>query len=362
MAGIHGNEPAGVLAAERVLARIDAAGLDVSGTFVAVAGNLKALAERTRFLDTDLNRSWTRRRMAALGDPALNDAESSEQRELLALIRETVNAGTGRVYFLDLHTTSAVSPPFITVGDTLRNREFARSVPLPLILGLEEQIDGALLEYLNNYGLVTMGAELGQHDCDGSVDRGEALLWLALRHVGLLHADPALERAYEGLLRAASGGVPAVIEVRHRHAITEGDGFEMLPGFDNFVPVGNGQTVANDRKGPVRAPQAGLMLLPLYQGKGDDGFFVARPVRPLWLWLSAFLRRQRRRGRGWMHWLPGVRRGEDRVELIIDTRLARWFPLEIFHLLGYRKRRASGTTLVVTRRAYDFEEPERIRL
>jgi hypothetical protein len=30
--------------------------------------------------------------------------------------------------------------------------------------------------------------------------------------------------------------------------------------------------------------------------------------------------------------------------------VARWFALEVFHLLGYRKRREVGEVLVVTRR------------
>jgi succinylglutamate desuccinylase len=362
VAGIHGNEPAGVLAAERVLARIDGEGIEVRGNFIAIAGNLKALAERTRYVDTDLNRAWTARRVAALADPGIDDAEAAEQREVLELIREQVNASNGPVYFLDLHTTSAASCPFVTVGDTLRNREFARSFPLPLILGLEEQVDGALLEYLNNFGLITMGAEAGQHDCDGSVDRAEALLWLALRRAGLVPADPEIERGFAGLLREASRGVPSVVEVRHRHPVQDADEFKMVPGFDNFAPVEQGQVVAHDRRGEVRAPESGLMLLPLYQGKGEDGYFIARPVRPLWLRLSGLIRRHRRDGRGFMHWLPGVRRGAGRVELIVDKHVARWFPLEFFHLLGYRKRREDGDTLVVTRRAFDNEEPGKIRI
>ena len=58
----------------------------------------------------------------------------------------------------------------------------------------------------------------------------------------------------------------------------------------------------------------------------------------------------------------GGARLEDRVELIVDTGVARLFPLEFFHLLGYRKRRQDGATLVVTRRAFDFEGPEKIRM
>jgi succinylglutamate desuccinylase len=96
---------------------------------------------------------------------------------------------------------------------------------------------------------------------------------------------------YAEVLREASRGVPAVVEVRYRHAITDQDQFEMSPGFDNFAPVRKGQILARDRNGPVCVRESGLMLLPLYQGKGEDGFFIARPVRMFWLRLSALLRR-----------------------------------------------------------------------
>ena len=361
MTGMHGNEPAGARAAQRVLDRLERKGIEIRGRFVVLAGNLKALAERTRFLDRDLNRQWTLEKLAAVESRTADYAEAEEQRELLVAMRKELDEIEGPVYFLDLHTTSAVSPPFVTVGDTLRNRAFARTFPLPLILGLEEQVDGALLEYLNNFGLITMGAEAGQHDCDGSVDRAEALLWCALRSNGMLPPNAADITSYADVLHEASRGVPPVVEVRYRHAITEQDEFEMDPGFDNFAPVRKGQIVARDRNGPVRVREAGLMLLPLYQGKGEDGFFIARPVRLFWLRLSKLLRRLRLDA--FLHWLPGVyRSGDPRLELTVDTKIARWSPLDVLHLFGYRKQRMVADMLLVTRRAFDRNAPKKIKL
>jgi hypothetical protein len=360
MTGMHGNEPAGSRAAQRVLERLESKGVELRGRLVFLAGNLKALAEQTRFVDRDLNRQWTPEKLAAIESGAANHAEADEQRDLLAVMRAELDEIQSPVYFLDLHTTSAVSPPFLTVGDTLRNRAFARTFPLPLILGLEEQVDGALLEYLNNFGMITMGAETGQHDCDGSVDRAEAVLWWALHRSemvpGAIDVAPFVE-----ILRETSRGVPPVIEVRYRHAITEQDEFKMIPGFDNFAPIRKGQVVAHDRNGPVHANETGLMLLPLYQGKGEDGFFIARPVRMFWLRLSALLRRLRLDSL--LSWLPGVSRsGGGRHELTIDTKIARWWPLDILHLFGYRKQRRAGETLIVGRRAFDFNGPKKIKL
>ena len=46
--GIHGNEPAGLRAAERVLADLERRGAALRGDFVAIAGNLGALAAGRR--------------------------------------------------------------------------------------------------------------------------------------------------------------------------------------------------------------------------------------------------------------------------------------------------------------------------
>jgi hypothetical protein len=55
-----------------------------------------------------------------------------------------------------------------------------------------------------------------------------------------------------------------------------------------------------------------------------------------------------------VHWLPGVRRDPARPgAYLVDRRVARWFALEIFHLLGYRRHGRSGRRLSVSRRADD---------
>ncbi len=55
-----------------------------------------------------------------------------------------------------------------------------------------------------------------------------------------------------------------------------------------------------------------------------------------------------------IHLLPGVKRVEGEYGTFeVDTRVARFFPLQIFHLLGFRKRRWRGAKLVVSRRNFD---------
>ncbi len=363
LGGIHGNEPAGVHAARRVVSRLERARPPLRGDFIALSGNRRALEIGTRFVDRDLNRNWTDVRLRALpADPGAVTSchEDAEQRDLFdRLTTLSREAGAGEVYFLDLHTSSAEGAPFTTIGDTLRHRSFALEFPLPVVLGLEEQINDSLLEYMNALGHVTLGVEAGRHDHPGSVDRHEAVLWLALRAAGLLDPEhiPDLE-AHRRLLAESVRGLPRIVEVLHRHVVSPDDRFRMEPGFGNFSPVERGRLLAADRRGEIRALRAGLILLPLYQGQGDDGFFLCRAVRPLWLRISALLRRLRLGSL--LHLLPGVARHPDRPQtLVVDTRIARFYPMEFFHLLGYRKLRREGTRLVVSRRLHDTGPPRR---
>jgi len=125
--------------------------------------------------------------------------------------------------------------------------------------------------------------------------------------------------------------------------------------------VRKGQLLARDYHGLVLAPHDARILLPLYQGQGEDGFFLARPVHPFWLRVSAVLRKLR--AHVLVRYLPGVRTDPtDSEVLIVDTRVARVYPLEIFHLLGFRKVRHVGASLVVSRRRYDLAPPARITL
>lgn len=362
--GIHGNEPAGVLAAYSVLLRIQERRADLRGEVVLLRGNTRALERKVRYLDADLNRQWTadNARISESGKRDLPEmSELLEQGELLVALREAVSRARGDVYFVDLHTTSAQGKPFATVGDTLRNRRFALNFPVTIVLGLEEQIDGTLLEYINNLSVITMGFEAGQHEAITSVDHHEAVIWNATVATGNFRREDLAEfDQCRSLLKRAGGG-RRVVEVRHRHAILPEDGFQMEPGFRNFQPVQRGQVLARDRTGEITARETGLILLPLYQTLGDDGFFLGREVKQFWLNLSALLRNLK--VGDYIHFLPGVRRDPLNEDfLIINTRIARILPLQIFHLLGLRRRRWIDKYLVVSRRSYDLAGPTKLIL
>ena len=235
---------------------------------------MRALDAGYRFIDRDFNRSWT----PALVERALSgkdgESEAFEVRELAEELDAAVRAARGPVFFIDLHTTSAAGIPFALIGDTLPHRDFAASFPLPVILGLEEQIDGCLTEWMSAKGAVTLVVEGGQHESADAQANLEAVTWTCLAAAGVIDAatEPRVAAAHDRLARAR-GELPHFIEVKTRHAIAEGDEFVMEPGFANIARVRRGQLLARDRHGLIHAPADGLVLLPLYQKQGDDGFF-----------------------------------------------------------------------------------------
>ena len=356
---VHGNEAAGARALQKIAARLPEFLPNVRGRVYLLAGNTRAIAKGVRFIDSDLNRHWTAENIRRNGPDSqitTKRAEDLEQTELLSILEKILKTARGEVYALDLHSTSADGVPFATVGDTLRNRDFAQKFPVTILLGIEEQLDGTILEYLHNKGTITLGYEGGQHFSEKTVRTHEALVWLALVHSGILRkADlPDFEK-HEEFLNAATGA-RRIVEIRYRHAITESDEFKMELGFENFQPVRRGELLAVQKSGAVYANESGLILMPLYQTLGEDGFFLGREVAPFWLKLSGFLRRMNIARL--MRFLPGVRRSPaDAETLEINTRIARLFPLQIFHLLGFRKRRWRGSKLIVSRRKFDTVSP-----
>ena len=357
--GVHGNEVSGVLAIKRILPKLENITAKFRGRVFLLAGNTRALAKGIRFIDSDLNRHFTIRNVNQNLPNLQNElivSEDIEQKELLTILLETLRTARDEVFAMDLHSTSADGVPFGTVGDTLRNRHFAQKFPITFLLGIEEQLEGTILEYLNNRGTVTLGFEAGQHFAESTVDNHEALIWLALVNAGILVQDdmPDFAKHYQTLEKATGG--KRIVEIRYRHAITEKDKFEMKKGFGNFQPIERGQILAKDKRGEVKANEAGMILMPLYQKLGEDGFFLGREISSFWLWLSEVLRKAKIPL--FVGWLPGVKRHENEEgTYYIDTKIARFFPLQIFHLLGFRKRRQVGDKLVVSRRLYDTKSP-----
>lgn len=281
-AGLHGNEPAGVFAASEVMHTLERVRPRLRGKVMAFRGNRLALERRERYLTRDLNRRWHDAHLDRLAAAPLEELryEDREQRELYDVFTSIERQGRP-VIFVDLHTTSGPSEPFVCVGATGRSRQLARALPVSAVVGLEQKLEGTLLSWCIARGHAALSFEAGQHDDPATLRRHVAAVFTLLVAARVL--DPSDVPRGQPTLRETLGETsarPRVVEVRHRHVVAEGDDFEMVGRFESFEPIVAGQIVARDRRGPVLSPEAGLLLMPRYQAQGEDGFFVARELSP----------------------------------------------------------------------------------
>ncbi|MEN8798640.1 MAG: succinylglutamate desuccinylase/aspartoacylase family protein [Flavobacteriaceae bacterium] len=350
--GIHGNEPSGVQALEKVFSRLGSMQEELKGNIIGIRGNIPALAKERRFLENDLNRIWTQRGIDAINEKETT-ARTTEEAELVELHRilsEIIDSRTAPFYFIDYHTTSSPTLPFITINDALINRKFARLFPLPVILGLEEYLEGPLLSYINEKGYVAIGFESGQHSTREATDNSVAFTWLTLKFTGVLPDNSEIEQEqYLAQLRSSAKGDTTFYEVTHRHIITEADEFNMLPGFRSFDPIEEGTKLASHNGKQLKTDKNTIVFMPLYQEQGEEGFFLIRRI-PKWILnLSAGMRKLRMDT--FLTWLPGISWASPQKDrLMVNLRVARFLSKPVFHLLGYRSRTLDKTHYLMTNR------------
>lgn len=347
--GIHGNEVAGVFAIEKVLNNLLESKTAINGSIYGIAGNLQALGSNHRFIEKDLNRLWTFDHIYNAHEN-LRANEDNEQQDLLDLIEDIIFHNHPPFYFIDIHTTSSQSIPFITINDALINRKFSELFPLPVVLGIEEYLEGPLLSYINELGYVSLGIEVGQHDSIESIHNAEACIYLALTYAVSLKEDDCNHfRLYFNTLKESSQNNSSFFEVRYREAIALSDNFKMNGIFHSFQPVKRNDLLAFKNDIPVQAKKEGYIFMPLYQKQGEEGFFIIQKINPLFLRFSSFLRKLK--GYNVLVVLPGIKwKNKKRGILEVNLRIAKFFAKKIAHLLGFRAKKIQNNRMLMYNR------------
>lgn len=348
-AGIHGNENSGIFAIQDVFKTIEK--LKLNGTVYGISGNLKALEANRRFIDEDLNRIWTFENLERLIRQKDLNTEQKEQSELFDVLNEILSLNPGPFYFIDLHTTSSKTEPFITINDALINRRFSKLFPIPIVLGIEEYLDGPLLTYINQLGYVSLGFESGQHDEVEAIHNNISFIYLLLVYTRILNEEDISEfQSHYNSLKKASKNNFDIFEVIHLHKIKKNEIFKMQNGFKSFEPIEKGTLLATSNGKPIKSEKEGILFMPLYQDIGDDGFFIIRRVNAVFLRLSAILRKMK--VDNLLVLFPGIHWENKRKHVLnVDLRIARFFAKQFFHLLGYRSKQIDQTHLKLFNRA-----------
>ncbi|WP_420580362.1 succinylglutamate desuccinylase/aspartoacylase family protein [Reichenbachiella sp.] len=349
--GIHGNENSGVFALYQMISELQEKKEFIHGSIYAIAGNMKALENGARYCSEDLNRLWSEDQVKNLENGQVENLqdEKLEQQELFQLVKRIISKESGPFYFMDLHTTSSETIPFIVVNDSLLNRKFTEQLPVPMILGIEEFLDGPILSYINELGYVSFGYEAGQHDDFASYQNQTAFIYLCLTYAECIDRKEIDYFHYYEQLAKHSATSKDIFEIVFRFRIHQGDTFEMRPGFVNFQRVKKNHELAlrNGRK--VLAKYDGRVFMPLYQSQGNEGFFEIRKVHPFFLKLSAVLRKTKIGHI--LPYLPGIRwQSADHKAMVVNLKVAQLLAKPMLHLLGYRSKQVDKNRLVIKNR------------
>lgn len=287
--GMHGNEVAGVKALKLIFKMLEIEpqrnpGFRFRGKIIGLVGNLAALKKGQRFIKKDLNRMWTveTAKRAAKNSPFLISSEEREMKDILTVLKkEVAEYKPSKMIVLDLHTTSAFGGIFTIVNDEPESLEIASELNAPVIKGMLEGINGTTLHFFTteNFSVKTVAVtfEGGQHREPQAVSRMVAAIVNCLRSIGCVD-DHDVENIHDQMLKDYSKDLPKVTELIFIYKIEKNEEFEMMPGFRNFQKIEKGQLLGRNKFGEIRSPESGLILMPLYQKQGEDGFFIVREI------------------------------------------------------------------------------------
>jgi len=281
---MHGNEPAGVKALEMIFKMLEVEPItnpsfQFSGRLIGLIGNLKAYQKQLRFIDRDLNRCW---KSEWINSTQYDIAEQEEMKEILHIIHSEITSyKPTELIILDLHTTSSYGGIFSIVSDSDRSTIIAKAFHAPVISGLMNTLSGTTLHYFNsdqfNIPTTAVTFESGQHTEQLSINRAIAAIVNCLKACEFVDEEH-IENQHDKILIDYSKDLPNTVELIYSYSIQKDEQFVMKPGYKNFQPVSKGEILANNKNGPIICSHDSLILMPLYQKQGEDGYFLVKEI------------------------------------------------------------------------------------
>lgn len=273
--GIHGNEPSGIVAMKKVFDILKKEKPSIKGKVVGVSGNREALQKDVRYIDEDLNRTWTVENIASGKE---DSHEKKEMFEIINVLEKYPEEDFTKRYFLDCHTTSSASEPYISVQDVNDNDEWAHKFPTYIIRGFSDIVLGCIDHYESRIGITGFVFEGGQHEGKSSVLNHEGMIWHAIHLACVLNLNDLEEYPEAEKMLEEKRKNRKTFEIEYRHGLKDGDDFKMEPNFSNFQKIEKDELLAYQNGKPIYSKWDAYIFMPLYQSQGNDGFFVVKEV------------------------------------------------------------------------------------
>ena len=294
LAQMHGNEPAGYLAAKELFEAIDLEysinpSFNFKGKIIALQGNMPAAVKGERYIVKDLNRNWTADTLARIANAQSDadlDAEDIQIKELVATIQHIIaEYASEQVVVLDLHTTTAEGGIFSIPSQENYSRYLALSMHAPVLHGFLSGLAGTSLhffnkEYFPNINITAVCFEAGQHNSPESPKLAMSAIINCFKAMGGFYKEH-IEMRHEELLKERAKYLPKEGHLVYTYAIAKDEKFEMRKDkiYKNFDPIEKGELLAYNQHGAIYAPYKGYILMPLYQKLGSDGFFIIAEIQ-----------------------------------------------------------------------------------
>ena len=241
MGGVHGNEPCGVSAVNKLREKLDAGELTLkAGKLTLIIANHYALEKKARFVSRNLNRLFKDNAQEA---PCDEQRRAEELKPFLA----------GIDYLLDLHSASMASPPFL-ICDT-RELEMADRLGIGYaVLGWgsldTDATCGDTEAWARSHGAISFTLECGQHQDSGASAVGYNTAILFLNLTGSIETVKDIPKK-------------AMKKLRLYHAeILKDSAFAYSDTFPCFSPVATGDIIGVDQYKVHRATKDSYLVFP----------------------------------------------------------------------------------------------------
>lgn len=237
--GIHGDEPCGVAAVERLASREPA----VDRPVALIVANERAINQGVRYVDADLNRAFP-------GDPS-----GSHEEQLAERLRSLLD-GT---QVLALHSTQSHPEPFAIVDNLASwNRPICRKLPVEAVVETGPNVAGRVFEVAD-----VIEVECGRQQSETATENAHILCQAFLAATGAL-PDPYPPHS-----------LPVF---KLRDPVPKASGTEYTVTAENFVRVGEGEPFARIDGRPVRAEEPFYPVLLSAEGYEDIFGYTAEQV------------------------------------------------------------------------------------
>ncbi len=328
---IHGNEKAGYIALQSVNDFIEKHKKSANANFYTIFGNKEAYIQNQRFINKDLNRIWTKSHLVESSRKAAYVSEYNDLVEIYNILHLVLKDKKGPIYCIDLHTTSGPTRPFVVMNDSIKNRDFVKHLGYPVIFNIESFIEGALLNMLSDLGHVSFGFEAGEHTSKDSVKEFKLFCYRVISNLELIDRQSFIDDGIDNYLKSKQA---KYYEIVFRQNLEPQDSFEMIGNFLNFHKLKKGERIARLNDRIISAPSDYRIFMPLYQKKGEDGFFYIKRISNVKLKVAKLIRKL-----GFEHLLtilPGINM-VNHYTLAIPDPLIKYIPKRLLFALGYRK-------------------------